>query len=47
MPSPDDPDEIAKTKLESDNGPIYHFAEDDEEDQDTICLLYTSPSPRD
>lgn len=36
MPSPNDPDEIAKTKLESDNGPIYHFAEDDEEDQDTI-----------
>jgi hypothetical protein len=35
MPSPTDPDQIRKMITES-NGPIYHFADDDEEDHDTL-----------
>jgi hypothetical protein len=35
FPSPTDPDQIRKM-IASDNGPEYHFADDDEEDRDTI-----------
>ena len=35
MPSPTDPDQIRKM-IAADNGPEYHFAEDDEEDHDTL-----------
>jgi hypothetical protein len=36
MPSPNDPSEIKATQDDLYNGPVYHFAEDDEEDPDTV-----------